>query len=236
MVACSICDEPYDVEKRIPLWLACCKSIHLCEECIKQHLKMGTNKCIICPSRTSVRNFLAQCQRATPATLLNDLRKKEVMQEEEELRNKPRPLELGKAGLLEEYAKARGIERDGDAHAALKLQMLIEAEERQEAKKTEERDLQMARRLQEMEDRDKQMLKERLTKAPNLSGIAQHGRANARIHRQGSLTLHSYFQSKSKRRDGEDEGGLEQSTDRERGSKKTRRDASDTDEVIVLSP
>ena len=151
MVACSICDESYDAEMRPPLWLACCKSIHLCAECITQHLKMGTNKCIICPSRPSVRNFLAQCHRVTPPTLLDDLLKKELVQKDEELRSKPKPIELGNAGLIEEYAKARGIERE-DAHAALKLQMQIEVEERQEAKKREVLDLQMAKRLQEIEE------------------------------------------------------------------------------------
>ena len=236
MVACSICDEPYDAATRPPLWLACCKSMHLCAECITQHLKMGTNKCIICPSRPSVRNFLAQCEKATPATLLEELREKKEIQEQEEYKSKPKPIELGKAGLMDEYAKARGIVKEGDGEAALKLQMQIEEEERQEVKKAEDRDLQIAKRLQEMEEKETQNLRKRLTKAPNLSGIAQHGRSSAHVHSQGTLTLHSYF-GKVKKREGEEDEAKEGTGGGEGGggggSKKAR---TGSEEVIILSP
>ena len=106
-------------------------------------------------------------------------------------------------------------------------------EERQEMKKAADRDLQMAKRLQEMEEKGKQDLKKRLTKAPNLSGIAQHGRS--RFLHQGTLTLHSYF-GKAKKREGEWEtkGEWGQSTVEGGGGDKKARMGSE--EVIILSP
>ena len=190
MVACSICDEEYG-EDRPPLLLGCCQGMHLCEQCILQHMKMGTNKCIICPARPSVRNYVAQCKSATPTDFLEELKKKERVQLEEESRTKPKPVELGKAGLLDVFIKAG--EKEGDAEVALQLQMTIEQEERDAVEKASYRDLQMARRLQEMEEQERANLKKRLTKAPDVSGFRQHGRATDRNHSKGTLTLHSYF-------------------------------------------
>jgi hypothetical protein len=198
MVNCSICDEPYG-EDRPPLLLACCKGCHLCEECLESHLKVSHKCPMLCSTRPSVRNFVSQCRKVTPAI---DVFLK-TLEERDSAKYDPRPraVQLGEAGLFDVYVNSR--EMDGDADVALQLQLRYEQEAEEEQarkiKRDEEGDLAFARHLQEREERETAALKKRLTKAPtDINGIvnAPYSSSGSNgnkggVKKGGTVLLHS---------------------------------------------
>ena len=163
MVNCSICDEPYG-DDRQPLLLACCKGAALCEECLTAHLRVSNRCPLLCQTRPSVRHFVKQCLEATPP-MEEFLKSLEAREKENEENSGPITVELGEAGLFNAYVESREIQ--GDAQIALQLQMKYEDEQRKIKEKNEDKDLSLARRLQEREHIEKENLRKRLTKRPS---------------------------------------------------------------------
>lgn len=115
-----------------------------------QHIEKGASRCIICPRRPT-RHYLKQCEDVTPHGYLRTLTQEQV----EGVTNEPirRTAQLGAGTLFEEYVTSRQVR--GDVEQAQKLQEQLQEEVAVEEhavrlarKKEEERDLELARRLQ----------------------------------------------------------------------------------------
>lgn len=148
---------------RPPLLLACCKGAALCEECLETHLRVSNRCPLLCPSRPAVRHFVKQCREASPP--YEEFIKSLETRAQEEERTGPSAVELGEAGLFENYVKSR--EMKGDADVALSLQMRYEEEVQEKRKLDEDKDLALARRLQKQEEQEKENRRKRLTKRPS---------------------------------------------------------------------
>ena len=113
-------------------------------------MEKGGSRCIICPRRPT-RHFVKQCESITPSGYLRTLNLEHV----EGATNEPirRTAKLGAGMLFEEYVVSRQVH--GDVEQAQKLQEQLEqelaAEEhaaRLARKREEEKDMELARRLQ----------------------------------------------------------------------------------------
>ena len=113
-------------------------------------MEKGGSRCIICPRRPT-RHFVKQCEGVTPRDHLHTL----TLEQVEGVTNEPirRTAKLGAGMLFEEYVTSRQVH--GDVEQAQKLQERFEQEMEEEVhaarlarKKEEEKDMELARRLQ----------------------------------------------------------------------------------------